>query len=138
MSNAYEPGLPEDAADAGSPAAPLGETPNTDPAAGSPPSPAPARSGSAATTAARKRDWEKVRNTRASSAWVGLIVSAVALVLLLVFILQNLDSTPLHVFFWEWNMPQGVAILFAAIIGALLTGLIGGARILQLRRVAKK
>lgn len=84
------------------------------------------------------RNWEKVRHTRTGRAWTGLIVGAVVLVLLLVFILQNLDSTQVNVLFWEWNLPIGVAVLFAAIVGALLAGLIGGARIAQLRRAAKK
>ena len=79
----------------------------------------------------------KVRNTKTAHAWTGLVVGAVLGVLLLVFILQNSDSTQLNVFFWEWNMSKGVAILFAAIIGALLTALIGGARMFQIRRAAK-
>lgn len=86
----------------------------------------------------RRREWDKVRNTRAGRAWVGLIVGAIILVLLLVFIIQNLDSARLHLFVWEWNLPIGVAVLFSVIIGALLAGLIGGTRILQLRRAAKK
>ncbi len=87
----------------------------------------------------KKRDrLYKVRNTRTAQAWTGLIISAVVLVLLLVFILQNSDSTQLNVLFWVWNMPKGVAILFAAIVGALVTAMIGGARIFQLHRAAKK
>lgn len=84
------------------------------------------------------RDWEKVRDTRTGRAWTGLIVGAIVVVLLLVFIIQNLDSTRVQLFVWQWNLPVGIAVLLAAIVGALLAALIGGARIAQLRRVAKK
>ncbi len=99
------------------------------------PSPIPE---TATTHPGKKRDrLYKVRNTKTAHAWTGVVVGAVLGVLLLVFILQNSDSTQLNVFFWEWNMSKGVAILFAAIVGALLTALIGGARMLQIRRAAK-
>ena len=60
------------------------------------------------------------------------------LIVLLVFIMQNTDSTTIHFFGWEWNLPVGVAILFAAVCGGLLTVAVGTARIVQLRRAAKK
>jgi uncharacterized integral membrane protein len=41
-------------------------------------------------------------------------------------------------FGWQWNLPVGVAILFAAVCGGLLTVAAGTARIFQLRRAAKK
>ncbi|WP_024796724.1 LapA family protein [Tomitella biformata] len=128
--NQPNPDLPSEAT--GLPQPPL----PADPSAGEAPTLPPTGATSAATT--RKRDWDRVRATRTGRAWTGLIVGAIILVLLLVFIIQNLDSVRLNVLAWEWNLPIGVAILFAAIIGALLAGLIGGARILQLRRAAKK
>ena len=70
--------------------------------------------------------------------WVGLIVSALLLVVLLVFILQNQQSTVLNFFVWSWNFPVGVGMLLAAILGALITALIGGWRIMQLRRQISK
>ena len=39
---------------------------------------------------------------------------------------------------WHWSLPLGVAMLLAAIGGGLITVTVGTARILQLRRVAKK
>ncbi|BCI92717.1 hypothetical protein NIIDMKKI_79230 [Mycobacterium kansasii] len=39
---------------------------------------------------------------------------------------------------WHWSLPLGVAILLAAVGGGLLTVAVGTARIIQLRRVAKK
>ena len=79
-----------------------------------------------------------VKFTRAAALWSALIVGFVILILLLVFIMQNTDSTTIHLFVWEWNLPVGVAILLAAVCGGLLTVAAGTARIIQLRRAAKK
>jgi uncharacterized integral membrane protein len=79
-----------------------------------------------------------VKFTRAAALWSALIVGFVILILLLVFILQNTDPTTIHLFAWEWNLPVGVAILLAAVCGGLLTVAAGTARIIQLRRAAKK
>ena len=79
-----------------------------------------------------------VKFTRAAALWSALIVGFVILILLLVFIMQNTDSTTIHLFGWAWNLPVGVAILFAAVCGGLLTVAAGTVRIVQLRRAAKK
>jgi uncharacterized integral membrane protein len=79
-----------------------------------------------------------VKFTRAAALWSALIVGFVILILLLVFITQNTDSTTIHLFAWEWNLPVGVAILLAAVCGGVLTFAAGTARILQLRRAAKR
>lgn len=79
-----------------------------------------------------------VKFTRAAALWSALIVGFVILILLLVFIMQNTGPTTIHFFVWEWNLPVGVAILLAAVCGGLLTVAAGTARIVQLRRAAKK
>ena len=60
------------------------------------------------------------------------------LIVLLVFIMQNTDSTTIHFFGWQWNLPVGVAILLAAVCGGLLTVAAGTARIVQLRRPQRR
>jgi uncharacterized integral membrane protein len=77
-------------------------------------------------------------HTKAAATWTGLVIGVVVLILLLVFILQNLDQVALQLFFWEFSLPLGVSLLMAAIAGALIMALAGGVRILQIRRVAKK
>ena len=69
-----------------------------------------------------------------------MIVGFLILILLLVFIMQNTDSTTDSTSSaWQWNLPVGVAVLlFAAVCGGLLTVAVGTARIVQLRRAAKK
>src|SRR6478736_6125080 len=79
-----------------------------------------------------------VKFTRAAALWSALIVGFVLLILLLVFIMQNTDSATVHFFGWEWNLPIGVGVLLAAVCGGLLTVAAGTARIVQLRRAAKR
>jgi uncharacterized integral membrane protein len=76
--------------------------------------------------------------TRAGALWTALIAGFLILILLLIFIAQNTTSTPFQFLAWHWNLPLGVAILLAAVVGGLITVAVGTARILQLRRVAKK
>jgi uncharacterized integral membrane protein len=79
-----------------------------------------------------------VKFTRAAALWSALIVGFLILIFLLVFIMQNTDAATVHFFVWEWNLPVGVALLLAAVSGGLLTVAAGSARIIQLRRAAKR
>jgi putative membrane protein len=77
--------------------------------------------------------------TRISAAWVGIIIGALVLVLLLVFILQNTASVKVSYFSATGSMPLGIALLLAAIAGMLLTGGVAALRIWQLRhRLARR
>jgi putative membrane protein len=75
----------------------------------------------------------RVERTRISAAWVGVIVAALVLVLLLVFILQNTKSVKISFFTANGTMPLGVALLLAAIGGVLFAGGVASLRIWQLR-----
>ncbi|ELB86639.1 MULTISPECIES: LapA family protein [Rhodococcus] len=79
-----------------------------------------------------------IKHTRVGATWTGLVIGIVVLVLLLVFILQNLDSVTLEMFAWEFTLPLGVTLLFAAIAGAVIMALAGGVRIIQIRRAANR
>ncbi|MET7772229.1 lipopolysaccharide assembly protein LapA domain-containing protein [Nocardia sp. NPDC005366] len=76
--------------------------------------------------------------SRTGDTWIGLVAGVLILVVLLIFILQNLQTIRVSLFFWDFNMPIGVAVLLSVIGGALVMALVGGMRILQLRRVAKQ
>ena len=93
-----------------------------------PPTSGPATSGTA----------PAVRHSRTGGLWVGLILSALVLLFLLVFILQNDDPVQISFFALEGVLPTGVALLLAAIAGILLVAIPGSIRILQLRRVARR
>ncbi len=76
--------------------------------------------------------------TRAGALWTSLTAGFLTLILLLIFIAQNTSSASFAFFGWRWSLPLGVAILLAAVVGGLITVAAGTARILQLRRAAKK
>lgn len=75
--------------------------------------------------------------TRAAAVWTALILGFLILIVLLIFIAQNTVSTAFQFLGWHWSLPLGVAILFAAVAGGLVTVGVGAVRIFQLRRAAK-
>jgi uncharacterized integral membrane protein len=79
-----------------------------------------------------------VKFTRAGALWSALIVGFLILIVLLIFISQNTESAQFAFLGWHWSLPLGVAILLAAVLGGLIAVLAGTARIVQLRRAAKK
>ena len=95
-------------------------------------------SGPATGTAPATGPAPAVRHSRSGGLWVGLILSALVLLFLLVFILQNGDPVQISFFALEGVLPTGVALLLAAIAGILLVAIPGSVRILQLRRVARR
>lgn len=76
--------------------------------------------------------------SRTGELWTGLILSAIVLIFLLVFILQNLDPVTVYFLGFAGSLPIGVALLLAAVGGLLLVAIPGGLRILQLRRAARR
>jgi uncharacterized integral membrane protein len=79
-----------------------------------------------------------IRRTRISGTWAALASFAVILLLLLVFILQNSRTVDVSYFGAHGHLPLGVALLLAAVGGVLLVTLAGSARIIQLRRAARR
>jgi uncharacterized integral membrane protein len=76
--------------------------------------------------------------TRTSAAFQGFVAGALVLILLLIFILENTQSIKVSYFGAGGHLPLGVALLLAAVGGALLVGILGAARIAQVRRHAKR
>jgi len=81
---------------------------------------------------------DAIPKTRTARAHNALIAGAIVLILLLVFILENTESVKISYFGAGFHMPLGVALLLAAIGGALLVGIFGAARIVQLRRTVRR
>ena len=79
-----------------------------------------------------------VKFTRTAAVWSALVPGFLILIVLLIFIAQNLEPTDFRFLGWQWSLSRGIAILAAAVCGGLLTVAAGTARILQLRRAAKK
>lgn len=80
---------------------------------------------------------ERRLGTRTSATFISLIAGAVVLVLLLVFILENTQRAKITFLGATGHVPLGVALLLAVVAGALLLGIVGTARIAQLRRRVK-
>lgn len=79
-----------------------------------------------------------VHGSRTGYTWIGLLAAAILGIVLLIFIIQNLDQARVEMLFWDFSLPLGITVLLSVIAGALVMGLVGGVRILQLRHAAKK
>jgi lipopolysaccharide assembly protein A len=76
--------------------------------------------------------------TSISSARTALIVSVLALIVLVIFIIQNADAVKISFLGAQVRVSLAVALLIAAIAGALLMAAAGTARITQLRMVMRR
>ena len=74
------------------------------------------------------------RPTRISAVRTGLIAGLFVLILLVIFLIQNTAAVQVRFLGAHVRMSLAVALLIAAIGGALLMAAAGTARILQLRR----
>ncbi len=81
---------------------------------------------------------DPLRRSVTSGLWAGIITAIVLLVLLVVFIAQNTDSTTVRFLWLDGRTPLAVALLVATALGMALAGAIGSLRILQLRRRVKR
>lgn len=79
-----------------------------------------------------------LRGSRTSGVWVATVGLGLLLVLLVVFIAQNTDTTTVRFLAFEGEAPVAVALLIATAAGILLTATAGTLRILQLRRRTRK
>lgn len=104
---------------------------------GQPPTNPPPKSGATPKPGAAPKE-PAIAFTRAGALWSSLIAGFLILIVLLIFITQNTATTTFQFLGWHWSLPLGVAILLAAVVGGLITVAVGTARIVQLRRAAKK
>jgi uncharacterized integral membrane protein len=79
-----------------------------------------------------------VEPTRTSMVWTMVGIGVVLLVAILVFILQNGQRVRVRFLVVNGTLPLGAALLFAALLGALLVLVAGAARVLQLRVVSRR
>lgn len=74
------------------------------------------------------------RPTRLSSLHTGLVIASVALILLVIFLVQNARSVKISFLGANAHVSLAIALLIAALGGAVIVGGVGAARITQLRR----
>jgi uncharacterized integral membrane protein len=80
----------------------------------------------------------RVRATKVTGVWVGLIGTALFLILLVIFVAQNSRRVSLHFFGWHGQFSLALTILLSAVIGLLLVAIPGTVRIVQLRRALRQ
>jgi lipopolysaccharide assembly protein A len=111
------------------PAAPHATTTLPPPSAnGSAPAPPPA------SAAPRRRPLR----TKISSARTALIAGVAVLIVVLIFIIQNAHAITINFFGAHLRLSLAVALLLAAVAGALIMAAAGTARITQLRRTMRR
>ena len=76
--------------------------------------------------------------TRISSMRIALIAGTVVLVVVLIFIIQNAKAVSISFLGAHLHLSLAVALLLAAIAGALLMAAAGTARITQLRQTMRR
>jgi len=149
MTDPYDPSLPRSSSDLGgapgtgprvSPSA--GGTAGygadqTAPVEGEPPA-APAAGGQAGSPAPGFNERGHVQATKVSGVWIGLIATALFVILLIIFIAQNSRRVTIHYFGWHGQFSLALTILLAAVVGVLLVAIPGSLRIMQLRRALRK
>jgi uncharacterized integral membrane protein len=106
------------------------------------PTQAPARTGAlpnpvqpGTPPAAPPRAVEPVHRSR--HLWLGLVPGMLALVIMLVFIFQNLRETTVSFLGFSGGAPLGLALVAAALLGGITVFALGSVRIVQLRKLAR-
>jgi lipopolysaccharide assembly protein A len=89
-------------------------------------------------TGRRGKGRSRAPRTRVSAAFVGAVAGLLVLVALLVFILQNTETVKVNFLGASGRLGLGLALLVAAVAGALVVAILGIARIAQLRKLGKR
>ena len=79
-----------------------------------------------------------VPRTRTSAAYSGVAVGLLVLVIIVIFIAQNLGDASVHFFTLRFRMPIGLLALASVVAGGLLVLLISAARLAQMRLMARR
>jgi uncharacterized integral membrane protein len=73
-----------------------------------------------------------------SAAFLGAVAAVLLLILLLIFMLENTESVAVHFLGAHGHLALGLALLVAAVAGALIVSVLGLGRIVQLRRATRR
>ncbi len=80
----------------------------------------------------------QVPKTKVSATWVAVGAGLLLLLLVIIFVGQNQHDSRLNFLWWHGNVPVGLAILLAFVIGGLVVLLLGVVRLTQLRLMARR
>jgi len=104
----------------------------------SPDAAVPPESEVAASSAEPTLPQHTVEPTRTRLVWTMVGIGVILSFAILVFILQNGQRVRVRFLMVNATLPLGAALLFAALLGALLVLVAGAARVLQLRVVSRR
>jgi uncharacterized integral membrane protein len=149
VTDPYDPSLPRSSSDLGGapgtgprvPPVDLGSTTGPDAAVAPSTEPVAAPAGRTAAVGPPAPGFNEkghVRATKVSGLWIGLIATALFVILLIIFIAQNSRRITLHFFGWHGQFSLALTILLSAVLGILLVAVPGSLRIMQLRRALRK
>jgi uncharacterized integral membrane protein len=79
-----------------------------------------------------------VPRSRTGAVWVAITATIILLLLLVIFIAQNGQKVEVNFLGFSGTVSLAVALLAATVAGGLLTVMVGTARIVQLRLVARR
>lgn len=80
----------------------------------------------------------RVPRTRTGAAWFGICAATLLSVVLIVFMLQNTRSVEVSFLWMHGTLPLALALVIAGVGTAILTMVVGTARITQLRRLSRR
>jgi uncharacterized integral membrane protein len=83
-------------------------------------------------------DGGRVPRTRTGTAWFAICAGALLSIVLIIFMLQNTRGVRVHFLWMDGSLPLALALLIAAVGAAILTMVVGAARITQLRLLARR
>ena len=98
----------------------------------------PSANGSAPPSAPASQAPRRRQHTRISGARIALIAGTAALAVVLIFIIQNANAVSISFLGAHLHLSLAVALLFAAIAGALIMAAAGTARIAELRQIMRR
>jgi uncharacterized integral membrane protein len=84
------------------------------------------------------RDEPALQRTRTQGLWLAAVGFALVLLLLAIFLLQNGQRVQVSYLGANGHLPLALAMLLSAVAGALLVGMAGMARVLQLRHNVRR
>jgi uncharacterized integral membrane protein len=132
------PVVPADAIDPADPADPADPIDTGDPADPAGAARHQALNDQQVTSPPSDRTLRRSLRTRAGTAWFAVCTAAAALVVLIVFMLQNTRSVEVTFLWMHGNVPLALALLIAGVSVAILAMAVGEVRISQLRRLARR
>jgi uncharacterized integral membrane protein len=89
-------------------------------------------------TGAGRHKTGDVRHTRISTAWATVVLATALGITLVDFIVQNTRSVRIEFFSANGRIPVSVALLAAALAGAVIVLIVGMSRTTQLRLVLRR